>query len=47
MKNSKVKSTKQALRLKARKDAWATIPASEKIGKSGRYAWTEPGSNKK
>lgn len=44
---SKVKSKKQAKRLKARQDAWDKISSSDKTGKSGRYAYTKPGSNKK
>jgi hypothetical protein len=47
MANSKVKPTKQKERLQARKQAWDVIPLSEKTGKSGRYSFTKPGSNKK
>lgn len=42
---AKVKSRKQQLRLKSRIEAWDKL--SNKTGKSGRYAWTKPGSNKK
>lgn len=44
---SKVKSTKQALRLKARIDGWERISTSDKVGKSGKPTFRKPGSNKK
>ena len=44
---SKVKSSKQRGRLSARIEAWERIPASTKVGKSGKPAYTKPGSNKK
>lgn len=47
MKSSKVKSSKQARRLKARQDSWATISASDNQGRSGRLSFIKPGSNKK
>lgn len=44
----KVKSSKQKLRLKARRDAWDNMPTDKKQGKkTGRYSFTKPGSNKK
>lgn len=44
---SKVKSKKQKLRVKGRQDEWDKIPAADKVGKSGRYSFIRPGSNKK
>lgn len=44
---SKVKSSKQRARLLARIETWERIPASTKTGKSGKMAYTKPGSNKK
>lgn len=44
---SKVKSKKQRIRLQSRQSAWAAMSAASKIGKSGRYSFTRPGSNKK
>lgn len=44
---SKVKSTKQARRLAGRISAWEKISASDKVGKSGKYTFHKPGSNKK
>jgi hypothetical protein len=45
---SKIKSSKQALRLKARVDAWNKLPNEEKISKkSSRPIFTKPGSNRK
>lgn len=47
MAQSKVKSRKQEKRLKARREGWDAIPTSDKTGRSGRYSFTKPGSNKK
>jgi hypothetical protein len=46
---SKVKSSKQAKRLLARRQAWEAIPTATKFSaKSGNRAiYTKPGSNKK
>lgn len=44
---SKVKSAKQSARLKARIAEWDRVPASTKVGKSGKPAFTKPGSNRK
>jgi len=44
---SKVKSPKQRARLNGRIEAWEKISLSVKTGKSGKPAYTKPGSNKK
>lgn len=44
---SRVKSSKQRERLKGRIASWESIPAGDRVGKSGKPSFTKPGSNKK
>lgn len=44
---SKVKSSKQEKRLLSRIKDWENIPNDIKYGKTGKPAFTKPGSNKK
>lgn len=44
---SKVKSSKQKSRLQGRIEAWERMSSNAKTGKSGKFSYTKPGSNKK